>query len=177
MTKFLLLLLVSANLFGAISTDKKYKLNQYMGAVGSQVQLGTLIDEGGQKGLAKDGHQSVQLLVGTYDFTVQGGASATSLHLGVSLPSKAIITRSYIDTVTALAGTGATVAVSTGEAYENIKAQTAIASYADQIDGVSSGAASAFKKQTAERGVYVDVKNTALTAGKFKVYIQYVMSQ
>ncbi len=176
MTKFLLLLLVSANLFGAISADKKYKLNQYMGAVGSQVQLGTLIDEGGQKGLAKDGHQSKQLLVGTYDFTVQGGASATSLHLGVSLPSKAIITRSFIDTVTALAGTGATVAVSTGEAYQDIKSQTAIGTYSGVIEGVSTGTAANMKEMSAERGVYVTIANTALTAGKFKVFIEYVMT-
>ena len=177
MKKILLLALVTMNVFGAISTDKKYKLNKYMGAVGSQVQLGTLIDEGGQKGLVKDGHQPLNLLVATYDFSTMGGATGSSIHLGQSLPSGAVITKSFIDVITAPAGTGASLVVSTGEAYGDVKALTEIPDFTGSLDGVSTGAASLFKPVTAERGIYVDVIQANLTAGKFKVYLQYVMSE
>lgn len=176
MKKLLIGLLIAPIAMGAISDDKKYKLNQAMGGVASEVQLGTLLDEGGQRTLVKDGHQAKQLVVGTYDYAVHGGNSVGDRHLGVTIPDNAIITRSYIDVVTTIVGQGAALVLTT-ETTGDVKGSTAITSFSGQVEGVSTGTAATMKKMTADRGLLLDINNTALTAGKFKVYIEYVMSE
>lgn len=177
MKKFLLALLVTVPIFGAISERNKYKLNNAMGQVARQANLGTILDEGGTRGVAKDGHQPKQMLVGTYDFATMGGGSVGTIELGVSLPDNAIVTKSYIDVLTAPAGVGATIAIRT-ESAADIKAATAIASYSGFVAGEQTGSGvTAFVKTTAERALGINIANTALTAGKFKVYLEYVVSE
>lgn len=177
MKKFLLALLLTVPAFGAISDGAKYKLNNNMGQAAREADLGTVIDEGGQRGLFKEGHQAKNVLIATYDVAVQGGASLVEHETGVSLPDGAIITRSYIDIVTALTGGGTTIAVKT-QSDNDIKTATAVGSWGIGIlEGQSTGSAATMLKMTAERGVRVKVANSALTAGKFNVYIEYVMGE
>lgn len=181
MKKILLAFLITAGAFGAISADKQYKLNQYLGSVGSQTQLGTLIAEGGQTGYSRDGHQSAQLLIATYDFAVNGGASGASIHLGVSLPSKAIIRRTYLDTVTPVASSGASIEISAlnrGDIKNPFLAS--ILNVADQqTDGYSTGTVGLMKKITSAtpRGIFFGINAGTITAGKVKIFIEYVVSQ
>lgn len=177
MKSFLLLLVICTQLHAAISTDKRYKISNYMGEMAKEVDLGKLMDEGGTQDLVKDGNSVLHLLTATYDFSVNGGASVADIGLGSSLPSKAIITRSYIDVVTAPVGPGATVAFKT-ESAGDVLAATAITSLGvGRVEGVSTGTAATMKKTTAARGVVMNVANSSLTAGKIRVYIQYVMSE
>ena|SRR3990167_4426246 len=176
--KKLLLLLITAQAFGGISADKKYKLNHYLGQVAEEVALGTLVAEGGTNDLAIDGHQSQHLVVGTYDFAVNAGAS-TSLqthHLGVSIPDNAVITRAFLDVVTAPVGQGANIRIGT-ENNNDILASTAITSITGQVNGTPDNTAANMKKMTAVRGLVLGILNTTLTAGKIKVYVEYVMSE
>lgn len=169
-------LLVSGLAIAAISTDKKYKLNQYMGATARETNLGTLIDEGGQVGHAKDGHQPKSVLIATYDFSVDGGDSVS---LPETLPEDAVITRSYIEVLTqpVTAGTGSSVVITT-ESSGDVYAETAATSLTTGFKaGVSDGTVSNFKKMTASRPVTIGVIGDDLSAGKIKVYLEYFMSE
>lgn len=182
MKKILLVALtVSGLLQAGITAEKKYNLNRYMGSTAEQVQLGTLVAQGGESAMAVDGIQAKQLVVSTYDFSVHGGASVNAIGLGSSLPQGAIITRSWIDVITALTSTGGgSVSVGTDAdgSYSNIKAGTAMASWTvGQIEGVSTGTAATMKKMAADSEVRVLIGNAAVTAGKFKVYTEYSVSR
>lgn len=178
---FLGLMTLSPLLLGGVTTEQKYNLNRYMGSTAEAVQLGTLVAQGGGSAVAVDGIQGQQLLVATYDFTLHGGASVAAIGLGSSLPGGAIITRSWIDVITALTSTGGgSVSVGTDAAgsYSNIKSGTAVASWtAGQLEGVSTGSAANMKKLSGDQEVRVLIGNAALTAGKFKVYAEYSVSR
>ena len=179
MKKLMLIALISLNTFGAISAGKRYLLNKNMGPIASQVQLGTLVEEGGEKGLAKDGVSPVKIAIATYDYSVYGGTIGDIALTGVSLPDKAIITRSYIHIYEPLAPLNANVAlrvVSSGDVLAATNASTLFATSFQ--DGVSAGTSTVFKRVTnGPLGVKLTVANNALTAGKFKVFLEYVMSQ
>ena len=99
------------------------------------------------------------------------------MELGVSLPDNAIIVYSYLDILTQPVGTGATVSVKT-ESAGDVLAATSVASLPVGFKvGVSDHTAANFKKMTAARGVKVKIASSALTAGKFKVYLHYVVSE
>lgn len=177
MKQIFLVMLLAATSFAAIPAGDVYKLNNYMGQAAKDANLGTVVNEGGERGLARDGHQPKQILVGTYDYSVLGGQSLSVIELGVSLPDNAIITRSYIDVITALVGAGSTIALYT-EAANDVKTATAVASWGiGFLEGQSTGTAASFKKMTAERGLRMEISGNALTAGKFKAYVEYVMSE
>lgn len=176
MKKFLLMFLVTGIAFGAISTDKKYKLNNFMGAVGRQVALGTLVDEGGTWNLSKDGVSPLKVVQGTYDFSTKGGTSVVDIDLGVSLPDNAVLVRSYIDVITQPVGTSAQVKL-TLESSGDVLDATSVASLTGIVEGVSTGSAANMKKMSNNRDLIMNITGNALTAGKFKVYLEYVMSE
>lgn len=178
MKKFLLIALVTTQIFGAVSNGRKYKLDHQMGQAAGEAQLGTLIDEGGERGVVKDGHQAKTLAVATYDFSVLGGATTTSggSSLGVTLPANAIITRSWVDVITPLVGSGSSISIGT-KAVGDVMALATASGMTTQIEGVSTGTAATMKKMTADTTVKYVNYYAPLTAGKFKVYIEYVMSQ
>jgi len=117
-----LLFLVSNLAFASISTNQAYQLNNQMGAVAHQLQLGTLIQKaelvnGGSTSTALvqgvDGHMLKRLARVTYDVAVTGGSTlATELGLGVAMPSGALVDRSWLEIKTLFADAGAgTVAI------------------------------------------------------------------
>ncbi len=181
MKKLLLLLLVTSLSHAAISNGNKYKLNTHLGQSAAEAQLGTLIDEGGQTGTVKDGHQAKNVLVATYDFSVDGGASLVSggeIAYG-TLPRGAIITKSYFDIITAPVGTGSSLswtlnntALGSGE----VKVQTAVGTWAAGfLDGATTATASYYKNPTANT-LKLSITGNALTAGKIRAFVEYVMS-
>lgn len=179
MKKLLLTALVAANVFASISADKRYKMNQYMGQVANQVQLGTLIDEGGQRALSKDGVSPHKIAQATYDYSVYGGAVGDIALTGVSLPDKAIITRSYIHIYQPITPANATVALRLQSTGDILTATPATSLQGSFMDGTSTGASTVFKRLNAglPLGVKLTVGQNALTAGKFKVFLEYVMSE
>lgn len=176
MKNLLLAMLIAAQGYGAISNNAKHKLNNYMGQVARETNLGTIIDEGGSR-VTKDGHQVKNLAVATYDYSVLGGATTTSggSSLGVTLPVGAVITRSWVDTLVTPAGSGATISVH-ALTDQDIMVKKTASGMSVLIEGVSTGTAATMKKMTTDSTIKYVSYDAALTAGKFKVYVEYVMS-
>ena len=126
------------------------------------------------------------VLKASYDFAKQGGAiGAISLlgenGLAAELPGKAIVTGCFIDVLTSPTSSGlATIALGTGQSTTDLKAATAIASYTGIVACVPVGTAVTAVKLTQAKSAVVVPKATvaafALTAGKFNVLIEYLLS-
>lgn len=115
----------------------------------------------------------------TWDFAVQGGASAL-YDLHVQVPKNAIITRSYLysttQPTTSTSGTLSFLCQNAGD----IKASTLATSYAtaaSTIEGVSTGSASTFKYITAACDIQASIATGPLTAGKVTAFVEYVIHQ
>lgn len=119
----------------------------------------------------------------SYNFATQGGAvGAISLldedGRACTLPNKAIIRDALLDVVTApTSGGSATIAFGSGQATNDLKAATAIASLTGLVAGVPVGTAATAIKLTADRSPTLTVAVAALTAGKINVLIQYQISE
>lgn len=128
---------------------------------------------------ASDGHNVKQLAQATYDFAKQTGAIGT-YDLGIGLPAKAIVVRSYAySTTKPTTGASGTLAFQCQDAG-NLVAATAAASYGAagaSIDGAATGAASAFQYPSAKCNIKAVIATGALTAGKVTVYVEYVVHQ
>lgn len=132
----------------------------------------------------------------TYDFTVLGGSvpagapttallksstihSASASLVPCILPKGAIITSALVDMITAVTGGGtATVALSTGQGVGDLKTATAIATFSTGILALTPvGTAATAIKLTADANPSITFAGAALTAGKFYVLIEYLLSQ
>ena len=131
-----------------------------------------------------EGTTRVKLAVGEYDFAIDGGlVSSITLRgigaLGAALPIGAVITGGYIDVITQLTGGASTIAIQS-EAAGDIVAATAVASWTAgpknilPADTSGSVTASTRAKTTAARNLVVVIAGAALTAGKFRVAVEYV---
>lgn len=111
-----------------------------------------------------------------YDFATLGGAVG-SVSLGVTLPAGAIIKRDFIYTITQVAGASAPLIAINCETANNIfSAASMNAVVAGTLtEGVSTGAASVFKKITSACPIAVTISSGAATAGKFDVFVDYVV--
>lgn len=153
-----------------ISAEKKYNLER-MNSHSFKYGLGKSID------------QCVGVVKGKYRFSVQGGAVG-SVNLVdddgvvVKLPSGAIVTKAYINIVQAMVSTGGTgtIAVSIQSAGDLLAAVDA-----DTLSGVTAaipvGTAATMIKLTAERTLTATVATAAITAGKFDVFVEFVLSE
>lgn len=169
MKKLLLALLVAVPALAAVlTTDKVYKLNNYMGATAHEVQLGGLLDAT---------HRVVEA---TYDVSVDE-ATAGSHELGISIPDNAIITRSYLDILTrpahANGSAGGSLIVEVESAADVLAAKHAGTFSVGLLEGLQTGAVSAAIKTSAVRQPKVIVTGDTLTAGKVKVFLEYVVSE
>lgn len=122
----------------------------------------------------------------TFDFAVQGGAiSAISLldqeGNAAILPDNAIITRAYVDVITTLtsATDAATIALH-AESANDIVSAVAISAATDWDagfhEGIEDGTAANFVKTTAARTLTATIAVEAVTAGKFHLFVEYVIS-
>lgn len=117
-----------------------------------------------------------------YDFATLGGAVGDLLMKDengtiVVLPSKAIITQVYVDIITACVSTSndGTIALKANSANDLLSAVDA-----DTLSGVSAGvptgSAATMVKLTAARNITLSIAVHALTAGKFNVFVEFVLS-
>lgn len=117
-----------------------------------------------------------------YDFALQGGAIAaiplwTERKQAWKLPKNAVIVGCIIDVITApTSGGSATIALGTGQSATDLKAATAIATYTALLACVPVQTAASSIKLTADRAPVATVATATLTAGKFNVILQYVIS-
>lgn len=127
-----------------------------------------------------DGLHAKRVARAKFDYA-DGDLDVGSAGLGVSLPAKAIITRSYIYVETQLADTGTcTLAISCEDA-NNIKTATDITGTGNGgfVEGESDGAASNFKAAIASTceitATVADGGSCVPSAGKGTVFVEYVV--
>lgn len=110
----------------------------------------------------------------TYDFAVHGGAIGT-INLDLKLPDNAIIYGGMFDVLTdPTSGGSATVALGLNTTTD-LKGATAIASITGLVALVPVMTAGTAVKLTAERQLKVTIATAALTAGKFNVFLYYLL--
>ncbi len=154
-----------------ITADQKFLLN-HMNITAQKSNLGDELQK------------TKNVLKCMYDFSVQGGAVSSinlfqdiKTKLLAQLPSKAVIINSFIDVVTnPTSGGGATIALTSGESAADVLAATAFGSVTGFVQGIQNNAVANFKKTTALRTVQAVIAAAALTAGKFNLYLEYVLS-
>lgn len=156
--------------------DQAFLLNRGAPQAMQITQLGSVVT-----------YKHSQVVKAQYDFSKQGGAIGAIKLLDVDgkpavIPGKAVIKNVLIDVITAPTSGGlATIAIGSGQAANDLKAATAIASYSGIVAGIPvDTAASAIKITSAITGAGVNpsitVATAALTAGKFNVLIEYLVS-
>lgn len=132
---------------------------------------------------------TVHDLVVQYSFATDGGAISTKTNLRVpstggspgeikaTLPKGAVVIGCYIDVITAgTTSASGTMALSTGQTAADLKAATAAASYTGIVACIPTGSAASAIKLTADSTPYYAIATGALTAGKWNLHIQYVLS-
>lgn len=133
---------------------------------------------------AADGLNEKRVARATYDFAEHGGAIST-IGLGVTLPDNAIVVRAFYEVLTTLtsAGDTATIAVTIPtDDVAGIVAATAINAGGNVWDAghheaIQTGTAATFsEKCTAARELSVTIAVQAVTAGKFILWCEYVIS-
>lgn len=158
--------------FANITANNEYLLNN-LGSTGQKTQLGTLVN------------RTKNLLIAKYSFAVQGGTTASDISLLTSLtnsqsfavlPNKAIITNVWIDTLTQPTSAGsATVAINAVNAGDLLAATGKAVLVVGFKQGIPTGATTTFIKLTAAKTIKATIGTAILTAGKFNVYIEYVI--
>lgn len=112
---------------------------------------------------------------GTYD-VADGGAPGTH-STGITLPDNAIVTKAWVEVVTAgVRGSSGTIAFHI-QAANDIYTATASHLSVGFKPGAQTGTSSAFTKLTAARTIVADVATATMSAGKFIVYAEYVVSE
>jgi hypothetical protein len=125
---------------------------------------------------------SKKTMVATLDFSVLGGAvGALTLKdpngKNAILPKGAVITSAMLDVITApTSGGSATIAFGTGQAANDLKTATAIASLTGIVACIPVGTAATAIKLTADSTMSATVATAALTACKINVLVEYYVS-
>lgn len=158
-----------------VSQDVRYQLNRWFGAQGAKVPLGDVVNA--NKGL----------VVGRFNYTLKGGGTTGDVFLVndlnnpldyASLPNNAIITNAFINVITAPSSTntGTTVAVKVQGLNDILSALSYTAwGTGSYKQGVPTGATTTFIKLTAKRFLKAQLGVSGLSAGKFDVFIEYVL--
>jgi hypothetical protein len=127
-----------------------------------------------------DGNYNLQIAKASFSFA--DGDLAVGAHgLGVSLPAKAVIIRSWLHITTQFVDSGTCTYAISCEDANNIKTATDISGTAADglIEGESTGAASAFKKSIAATceitGTMADGGSCVPSAGAGQVFVEYVV--
>lgn len=130
------------------------------------------LDEGG-------GFGAVKLARGDYSFAVEGGAVSTIALTGSSvLPAGAVILAAYIEVVTAPTSGGAATITVQAENAGDVQAAAAISGAPWSTLGMKLSSARTRAavplKLTAPSDISIVVATAALTAGVFRVYVEYI---
>lgn len=115
-----------------------------------------------------------------YD-TATDGSSNAAHGLGVYLPARAVIIRSFFKVITQFSDSGTTTLALSCEDANNIKTATDITGSSANafVEGASTGAASAFVRDIAANceitATPAGAANNILQAGKLVGWVQYIM--
>lgn len=158
-------------------------LPQYPADVEKRLNLGDVRSSAVQLGYQVVSNK-IQLLKCKYDYSTQGGGSSAAIRLKAVdgsycvLPSNAIVFGGLIDVLTAPTslGAGAQISVSTGATTADLKAATAKASFTGKLDVIPVETAATAIKLSAAKNPSMSVTNFPLSAGKFNVFIEYLLS-
>lgn len=108
-----------------------------------------------------------------YDFAVDGGAVGTINLIGSpAIPANAVIIGATLDVITALAGATATGSLGVEAAGD---VQAAASSTGAPWSTTGRKALTTGSKTTVARDVQFGIGTSALTAGKFALYLEYVV--
>lgn len=182
MKKFLFgLLLLTTQVRAAIPLDaSEFSLNRLSGIpMAQKYLLGSMI---------REGHDSTVCI---YDFAIQGGAVGTvntsqpvaaggsNNNISCSLPKAAIVRGGFIDVVTAVtSGGSATVSLGLNSTTDLLAAtlKTSLGTGRTSLVPVFS-TVSGYIKTTAVTPVTASIAVAALTAGRIRVFLDYVQSE
>lgn len=145
-----------------ITSAQKFILNRFRG-FGQAVKLGQLLD------------RTKKVVSATYDFSVSGGAVGDITLLAAALPAGAIITNvwhseltnvttSASGTITLKAGSTALTDAIAAATFAGVKSE-ALASSATAV------------KVSAESALVATITTGALTAGKVRFFVEYMIDQ
>lgn len=133
--------------------------------------------------LAADGLMRMCVARATYDFAEHGGA-ISAIGLGVTIPDNAIICGGFVDVVTTLTTAGAdagTIALHVQSANDIVSA-IAVSNVANPWDAglhaivpKANTPESTGIKLTAAREITATIAGQAVTAGKFNVFLYYLV--
>lgn len=127
---------------------------------------------------AVDGLLAKRVARATYEVAVDGGGVGTHA-MGVTLPAKAIITRSFMQFGAAFSDNGSgTVAIHCEDANNILSAaDLTVHPTAGLLDGVSTGASAAMRTNiAADCPIIATVATTAQLTGKITAWIEYVVA-
>lgn len=131
-----------------------------------------------------DGLNAARIARATYDFSVDGGAVG-QIGLGVSLPDNAIVTRAWYQVVDGLTSADSTATVSLDLPTDDEAGLLAAIAINDgsspwaagNFECIQTGTVANFSEQcTAARELSMTIAVQDLTAGKFIVFAEYVVS-
>jgi len=128
--------------------------------------------------MSADGNQPKPIARATYDFDEHGGAQG-DIGLGVTLPDNAVVTRSWYEVITQVTGgVGAEFALKS-EATNDILASAVLGTVGTVgfHEGIQDGTAANFVKTTASRELTIEITVADLTAGKFILFCEYVVTE
>lgn len=127
--------------------------------------------------ISADGLHAYRVARATYDRAVDGGAQG-AIPLGVTLPDNAVITRAYFDIITGMTSSGGTgtIAITTEGSGDVLAAVDADTLSTGLTEGIQTGTVGNMIKMTAAREITATIAAEDLTAGKFVVFIEYVVS-
>ena len=120
----------------------------------------------------------------TYDFAVDGGAIG-AIGLGVTLPDNAVVKRAWYEVLTTLASATDAATVSLDIPVDDVAGLLAAIAISDATNPWDAGhheciqdgtAANFSEKCTAARELSMTVAVEALTAGKFILFVEYIVS-
>ena len=159
-------------------TSTAAELNILDGVTATAAEINSLDDSA----VFADGLSRVRVASATYDFAVDGGA-ISAIDLGVTLPDNAIILDGMVDVITTLTTAGAdagTIALH-ANAADDIVTAIAVSDGTNPWDeGLRAikqlGTSTTVTKLTAARAITATIAGQAVTAGKFVVFLRYVLS-
>ena len=131
------------------------------------------------EGNAAYGGGEVKLYRADYSFATDGGAVGTIALSGTTgIPSGAILLSAYLEVTTVPTSAGAATIAVQVESAGDVQAAAAISGAPWSTTGVKLSSArtraAAPVKTTAARDVSAVIATAALTAGAFRVYVEYV---
>lgn len=134
------------------------------------------------EGVGNELDHKPNMVVGRYDFAVQGGAvgainlleDLTDVNSLLVIPDDGIIKQVTIDIITAMASAGGTGTIAlTAQSAGDLLAAVDADNLSGLVAGVPIGTAATMIKMTADRTLVGAIAVEALTAGKFDVYVEY----